>query len=172
MRARATVRLGLACDNRCVFCAQDGLRADDVVDLDAARATSDELTFTGGEPLLDPRLAEHVAAARARGFRRVGVQTNGRRLAARAAELARAGLTDVHLSMHGADAAVHDYHVGVDGAFAEATAGLAAARAAGLVVVATTVLTRSNFRVLAPLPRWLAARGVAAWAIEIGRAHV
>ncbi len=177
-RARATVRLTLACDNRCVFCAQDGLHESDANDapkiaarIASARATSDELTFVGGEPTLDPELATHVAAACALGFRRVGLQTNGRRLAEAgyAASLARAGLTDVHLSIHGADARAHDYHTGVDGSFAQVLAGLAAARASGLMVVATTVLTRSSFRVLAPIPKLLASRGVAAWVVAVAR---
>src|SRR5215472_15658774 len=137
--ARETVRLLLACNNRCVFCAQEGLAdaaASAEEQLAAARSRSDEVTFVGGEPTLDPRLAERVAAARALGFRRVGLQTNGRKLADRTftAGLARGGLTDVHLSIHGAEAAVHDYHTGVPGSFDECLAGLAAARSEGLDV--------------------------------------
>jgi hypothetical protein len=46
---------------------------------------------------------------------------------------------------------------------------MAAARAAALDVVVATVLTRSTFRVLAPLPRLLASRGAKAWCIEVPR---
>src|SRR5262245_44910124 len=150
MAPRATLRLTLACDNRCVFCAQTGL-ADGGADpspldarLAALAATAEGLSFTGGEPALDPALPEAVAAARRAGFRRVGIQTNGRRLAEPgfARDLAARGLTDVHLSLHGAEAAVHDYHTGQPGSFARLVAGIAAARAAGLVVACTTVLTR------------------------------
>jgi hypothetical protein len=127
------------------------------------------VTIVGGEPTLDPRLVERVAAARGMGFTRVGVQTNGRRLAepGLAAELARAGLTDVHLSIHGADSAVHDYHTGVPGSFAEALGALTAARSNGLTVVVATVLTRSSFRSLAALPKLLSQRGVAAWLVSV-----
>lgn len=178
-RSRATIRLHLACDNGCVFCGQHGLAGQrepaspDVVDaaLAAARAAADEVTFVGGEPMLHPELPSLVAAARARGFRRVGVQTNGRRLARpelpRA--LAEAGLTDVHLSIHGGVAAAHDYHTGVEGSFAAAVSALAGARAAGLEVAVATVLTRSNARGLADLARLLAARGASAWCIEVPR---
>jgi hypothetical protein len=173
---RATVRLLLECNNACVFCGQVGLAAPggeaSLSDrLAAARADTDEVTFTGGEPTLDPRLAEHVATARSLGFRRIGIQTNGRRLGEQgfASSLAGAGLTDVHLSIHGAQAAVHDYHTGVPGSFVEALAGLTAARASNLPVVVTTVLTRSNFRSLDALPRFLAARGVAAWLVSVTR---
>ena len=177
-RARATVRLTLACNNRCVFCAQEGLgdegRADSAVEqaLSGARERSDAVTFVGGEPTLDPRLGEYVAAARSIGFRQVGIQTNGRRMAdaAYVDALARAGLTDVHLSIHGPLASVHDYHTAQPGSFAEALASIAASRASGLVVAVTTVLARSNYRSLSGLPKLLAGRGVAAWLIAVAEA--
>ncbi len=176
---RATVRLLSACNNACAFCAQEGTPARDPVAPDAlsaalfaARATADEVTFTGGEPTLYPDLPGAVAAARHAGFRKVGVQTNARRLAQRgyAAALSAAGLTDVHVSLHGAVPAVHDYHTGAEGSFGQTVTGIGAARAARLTVVATTVLTRSNFRSLADLPRLLVARGVVAWQLAVPRA--
>jgi hypothetical protein len=99
------------------------------------------------------------------------VQTNGWALAeaGRAAALAAAGLTDVHLSVHGAEARVHDWHAGRSGAFDRAMQAMTAACAARLEVVVATVLTRSTFRVLAPMPRLLASRGARAWCIEVTR---
>jgi hypothetical protein len=175
---RATLRLTLACGNRCIFCSQHGLPAaalDQATigrQLAALRATADELTFTGGEPTELDELFELVRAARAAGFVRVGMQTNGRRLSDRAyaQALADRGMTDLHLSIHGADALVHDYHTGIEGSFATVLAALGNARAAGMIVVATTVLTRSNFRALSPLPQLLASHGVSAWSIAVPHA--
>lgn len=158
---RPVFRLGLACNNRCIFCCQDGLHTAD------PRAHGEELTFVGGEPLLHEDLVERVREARTKGARAVGVQTNGYRLAELAAPLARAGLTDVHVSIHGAEAAVHDYHTGVDGSFERLLQGVAAARAEGFLVVATTVLTQSNFRGLDVLARLLHQRGIQAWNIAV-----
>jgi len=172
---RASVRLTLECDNRCVFCGQDGLDRSGDVDIEAelrrARSVTDAVTFVGGEPALDPHLVEHVARARALGFRRVGVQTNGRRIAdgALVEPLARAGLTDMHLSIHGHDAAAHDYHTGASGSFERSLATLAAARAARIDVVVTSVLTRSSFRIMAEIAQLLAGRGVNAWLVEVAR---
>ncbi len=175
---RATVRLGLACDNECVFCGQSGVEGDrepapmDVVQraLEAARVGHDEVTLVGGEPTLHPELPAVIEHARALGFRAIGLQTNGRRLAPSAVELLqRAGLTDVHLSIHGGSAAAHDYHTGVPGSFVSVALALAAARAARLPVVVTTVLTRSNARGLTEVARWLAARGANAWCIAVPR---
>lgn len=168
---RPTVLLGLRCDGACIFCAQAGLApvtpSPSVVAtaLAALRATSDEVTFVGGEPLLATELAEHIAAARSLGFARVGVQTNGVRLAepGAVARLADAGLTDVHLSIHGAQPAVHDYHTGRPGSLVAALGTLAAARARSLDCVVVTVVTRSNFRVIGELPQLLSSRGASAW---------
>jgi hypothetical protein len=174
--ARATLRLLSACNNACVFCAQAGgpalqRSADQVGEgLRALRAGgASEVTFTGGEPAGYAGLLEAVAQARALGFSAVGLQTNGRGLrgGAFAADLAAAGLTDVHLSLHGLGAALHDHHTGVPGSFAEASAGIASARVAGLTVAVSTVLTRSNGRSLGELAPWLAARGVAAWCVSV-----
>ena len=178
MVPRSAVSLGRACDSACVFCAQRGLeptiRGDTEVgrDLEEARAAgTDGVTFVGGAPAIDGRLGVLVTRARELGFVRVGVQTNGWALGepGRVEGLARAGLTDVHLSIHGAEARVHDWHVGRAGAFDTAMRTLSAARAAAREGVVATVLTRSTFRGLAPMPRMLASRGAAGWCIEVSR---
>ena len=169
---RQTIRLTLRCSNTCVFCAQQGVAAgtpdDELVDVPAALATaresSDEVSFTGGEPMLAPTLRDAIEAAREQGFRRIGIQTNGSSFDA---GLAAAGLTDVHVSLHGATATVHDYHTGVAGSYRRLLDTIGAARARKLTVVATSVLTRSNFRVIGELPWLLKRRGVAAWTIAV-----
>jgi len=173
MRRRVALQLDTVCDNRCEFCAQAGLALALPSDVEAAlvraRANADEVTFVGGEPTLHAELPEWIARARALGFARVGVQTHARALAevAAVARLQAAGLTDVHVSIHAATAAAHDYHVGTLGSFVAIKAALAHLRARGVTAVATTVLTRSNMRVLAELPTFLATHGVAAWCIEV-----
>lgn len=149
-----TSRLTLACNNRCIFCAQQGV-------VDGAEQQRGD-TLVGGEPGLCDDLVDKVRQNAA-----VGLQTNGTRLAERAAALAAAGLQRVQVSLHGAEAAVHDYHTGRDGSFDELLAGVAAARAAGIVVVASTVVTRSNFRVLDALARLVHQRGMAAWLLQV-----
>lgn len=178
MVTRATVRLSTRCDNACRFCAQAGVEAQDVADaaweealVDARGRGADEVTFVGGEPLLVQGLERAIARARALGFRGIGVQTNGWALGEprRVEGLRAAGLTDVHLSVHGARAAVHDYHVGRDGAFERIVVALGELRRCGVVVVVRTVLTRSNARVIGELPTWLGGHGVRAWGIAVPR---
>jgi hypothetical protein len=173
-RACGTVRLLLDCTNRCVFCAQKGItdtQPSPSEQLEAARRDSNRVVFTGGEPTLHPDLLEHVQAARALGFERIGLQTNGHRLGDRPFldALALAGLSDIHLSIHGAEAATHEYHTGVPGSFATVLAACSAGRDRGMTTLITTVLTRSNFRSLGSLPKLLASRRVAAWLISLPR---
>ncbi|MEZ4453787.1 MAG: radical SAM protein [Nannocystaceae bacterium] len=166
------------CDNHCVFCGRHGLaeeaRDDAAIEADliAARGDADEVSFVGGEPTLERALERAIGRARALGFVAIGLQSHGRHLAAPGAlaGLVDAGLTDLHLSIHGPDAAIHDHHVGVAGAHARATEALQEARRLGLRVVVLTVLTRSNFRHLAAMPDWLVGHGVAAWTIAAPRA--
>jgi hypothetical protein len=171
---RATVRILSSCDNACVFCGQQGTPEhvpprDEITRLlEAARAVSSEVTLTGGEPTLHPDLAGIVEEARRRGFARIGIQSNGRRPEMMRA-LAAAGLSDVHLSIHGGVAAAHDYHTRIDGSFAQALATLSEARAVGLDVAVTTVLTRSNARGLGDLARVLSMRSASAWCITVPR---
>ncbi|MDP1823180.1 MAG: radical SAM protein [Archangium sp.] len=167
---RVTLSLGRACNNACVFCSQDALPPSSPLDLATELARlrgtgATELTLVGGEPTLQPALAEVIRLARAQGFERVGLQTNGRLLASLAPALAAAGLTDVHVTVLGGEPAVHDYHTAVEGSFRALVAGLGVARSHGLQVVATTVMTRSNYRVLNAIGPLLQSRGVSAWQV-------
>lgn len=166
---RAVVGLTFDCDNRCLFCAQDGLDPSHTGiatpgDLSALRRDFDEVTFIGGEPTLHEDLASSMQAARSLEFHDIGLQTHGRHLdIGTLRTLITAGLDHVHLSIHGATDRVHDYHTGIDGSFADLTSTLDACEDLRLDVVVTTVVTRSNFRELATLCAWLLRRRVQAW---------
>lgn len=170
---RATLLLGHECDNACVFCGQAGVErgvdGDPRAALIELRKDHGEITFVGGEPAVDPRLVELVGLAREHGFEAIGVQTNARRLVSDDQlfdGLVAAGLTDLHLSIHGAGPGAHDYHTGRAGSFEACIELLVRAQRAGLTTVVTTIVTRSNFRELPKLPPVLKRRGVAGWLIE------
>lgn len=176
MSRRATVRLVGRCDNACVFCGQQGTtfdRADDWrAQLEALRGEGfDEVSFVGGEPTLFGALDEAIAFSRGVGFGAVGIQTHGGALdGSRIDTLIAAGLTDVHLSVHGARANVHDHHTGRAGSFDAIVRALEGLGRRRVPVVVATVVTRSNARVLGELPSWLAGHAVAAWCVEVPRA--
>jgi radical SAM protein with 4Fe4S-binding SPASM domain len=87
--------------------------------------------FSGGEPLTRPDVLELATKARELGMRTV-LSTNGTRItAAKAEEIAAAGLSYVGISFDGIGA-LNDKIRGKKGAFDEALAGIRAAQAAGL----------------------------------------
>lgn len=165
---RAAISLLDECSNACVFCAE-GRASEAAPSIEALYAQgAREITIGGGEPTLAPeRLVETVRMAREVGFGPIVVQTNGHALAPLVPALVEAGLTVVHLSVHGTDARAHDYHTGREGSFERLWDAAAAAHHAGLRVIVTTVITRSSYRTLAALALMLRARGVAAWHLAV-----
>ncbi len=149
------IRLGPACNNSCVFCAQHGEPRPDHREL-LSRVShaldsigqQQHVAFVGGEPTIHEDLPAWVRDATARGVSAVWVQTNGRRFAylPYAETLAAAGVTHLDVSLHGSTPAMHDYHVSVNGAFVQTCRGIRNARAAGIRVVVSCVWTRSNYR--------------------------
>ena len=178
------VLLGYECNNACVFCAQGSLRmttpfvsrADIEREL-STLSSGESVAFVGGEPTLVDELPELVEAARARGASAVLVQTNARRLARTglAERLLAAGVSGLDVSIAGSNAAMHDYHTGTPGSFAETVAGLRRARAASLPFGLSVVVTRGSYRHLSEIVRvahTLGARAVRfALAEPVGRAR-
>ena len=119
MRQRE-INIGKACNNDCLFCSNGAVSPEerawvpfDVVCAEIERAASDGMEamgFLGGEPTLRQDLAEIVGYARQRGFKRIALCTNGRRLRDRALldSLVRAGVTRITLSIHSHQASLED----------------------------------------------------------------
>ena len=146
------IALGLTCNNACIFCAQGELSAQrpgrPEVRLDDIEP-NEVVAFVGGEPTLDEELPALVRGADARGARRIIVQTNGRRFAYRAYARVMREASDklgLDVSLHGSTAAMHDYHTQTAGSFQQTALGIRNARAEGIDVGVTTVITRSNYR--------------------------
>ncbi|HEY0138482.1 MAG TPA: hypothetical protein VGB85_30560, partial [Nannocystis sp.] len=76
-------------------------------------------------------------------------------------------VTHLHLWLHAAQVPAHEFHSGVVGSFAAIAAQIDRARTLGITVAVSSLLTRSNARVLAELPPWLQARGVRAWRVAV-----
>lgn len=167
---RADVKVGFACNNRCVFCAQGDRRdACGAVPFDEllrrladVRRTTRALVLTGGEPTVHRRIVALVEAARALGFDPIQLQTNGRTLAYPHVldALVRAGVTEVSPSLHGSTAAVHDGLTRAAGSWAQSVEGIRNAAASGLPVVTNSVVTRGNTEDLPALVALLGRLGV------------
>lgn len=167
---RADVKVGFACNNRCIFCAQGDKRTEtgmlpvDELDrrLKAAFRPKSGLVLTGGEPTLHRHLAAVVRRARALGYDPIQVQTNGRMLAypALIERLVEAGVAEFAPSLHGPDASVHDGLTRAPGSFDESVRGIENAVRSGARVLTNTVVVRSNLPHLDATLALLARLGV------------
>lgn len=182
------LRTGYACNNRCRFCDQ-GDRRDTFVDasVDALREVllgagvprDSGVWLAGGEVTLRRDLPALIRMCREVGFTRVGIQTNGRILAAAGAAeaLQRLGLTDASVAIHAPGAVIHDHLSGVAGAFQQSVAGARRVVDAGIALHIATVITRSTTEVLPAIAalvvrlgarshRWITARAQGAAVVE------
>lgn len=164
--------LDYRCNLRCLGCrACEGgderlAAADALAILKSARARgASKLWIGGGEPTLRPELPKLIAAARALGFARVLLQTNGLRLAyaSYAAALVDAGVTDVCFNVKSHRAEVNDALTRSEGSHALLLEGIAnvAARGRDVRLAADVLLCRDTAPDLAETVRAFAARGIA-----------
>ncbi|MFT3768728.1 MAG: radical SAM protein [Minicystis sp.] len=104
------LRINRECNEACVFCNtpedSDTILPGKAQILEAIETEYEKgyrkVTFTGREPTLDPSLVEYVRAARARGYERINVASNGTTYAHRPSleALVEAGMTGTKLSLH------------------------------------------------------------------------
>jgi MoaA/NifB/PqqE/SkfB family radical SAM enzyme len=167
---RADLKVGFACNNRCVFCAQGGKRIECgsipleelVSRLKEVRPRSQGLVLTGGEPTIYKRIVALVAAARQLGYFPIQIQTNGRMLGYEQVlrALLQAGASEFSPSLHGSTAEVHDALTRAPGSWKESSEGIRRVASLGLPLVTNSVVTQGNTHDLPELVRLLADLGV------------
>ena len=162
------IALDYRCNLRCLGCRAcedngERLATADALEVmrDARRDDVPNLWIGGGEPTLHPELLALVARARALGFERVLLQTNGLRLSyPRFADaLLAAGVTDVSFNVKSHRAEVTDALTRSPGSHELLLAGIANV-AGRLRVAADVLITRSTAPDLAETVRVFAERGV------------
>ncbi|MBM4371533.1 MAG: radical SAM protein, partial [Deltaproteobacteria bacterium] len=148
--ARAILKTGYRCNNRCVFCHSAALRRIPELGTgallarlrEAREAGFDGVVLSGGEPTLRRDLLRVAHRARELGLG-FGLITNGRVLSYRdrCDALAATGLEYAYVSIHSADAVTHDALTGVPGAHAQTLEGIRnLSRHAGVQLTANAVL--------------------------------
>lgn len=172
------INIGMVCNNRCVFCANAGVRAAGrrfvskeraIAEIDRAAAQGYRaLGFLGGEITIYRHAALVIRTARERGFTRISLCTNGRRLARPEVleALLDAGATRFAVSVHSHVPEIEDRLNARKGALAEKLAGidnLVRAQAAGRLpdgVSLNTCIHGYNHDRLTEMARFFRARGV------------
>jgi len=147
------------CNLRCIHCysdSRDQMYPGELDDAAARRMIADlaafgcpVLLFSGGEPLMHPRLFDYIALAKSSGLRPV-VSTNGTLITHDVAKrLVESGAAYVGISLDGIEA-VNDRFRGVKGAFKQALDGFHACLKHGQKVGLRLTLTKRN---VADLPK-------------------
>ena len=122
----------------------------------------DNLILSGAEVTTFPDLPRYIQyAASLRWFKKIQIQTNGRRLSdpAYLDQLIRWGVNEFFISIHGFEK-VHDAVTGTPGAFREIMTGLDHLQSRDANVLTNTVVTRTNLGDLAGLIAHLAERRI------------
>jgi cyclic pyranopterin phosphate synthase len=168
------------CNERCLYCMPEGYKGweckpDHLTAAEIARVVRvavgmgfRKFRLTGGEPLVRADLPEIVRTMAATpGVERIGLSTNGTRLAALAATLRGAGVNGVNVSLDALDAGVYRRITGGD--VGKVLAGIRAAVAAGFDrVKLNCVLMRSvNEQEIWPLVLFAAEHGLPLRLIEL-----
>jgi MoaA/NifB/PqqE/SkfB family radical SAM enzyme len=130
---KVVMNVTYACNNHCTFCAVgtrtqvhgNAERQREWLALYRAKGVT-LVDFDGGEPTLDPDLVPLIRHARALGYERINVTTNGRLCFYEdfAQKLVRSGLTSLLFSVHGPDPRTHAQQVGVAEAFEQTVGGI------------------------------------------------
>ena len=174
-KERVHVSIGAVCNNNCIFCMEEDRDARYVNNsaMDAERVRwileekrgAEEVCFTSGEPTTRAELPDFVTQARALGYRRISVMTNGRRLSHMpyAAALAKAGMNRFYVSIHGHTKKLHESLTRTPESFEQTVAGLdtiTRLKRFGVELHTSTVVTDRNLPHLLEIYRFLRAHGV------------
>ncbi len=117
------------------------------------------LILSGGEPLSRFDFFDLAERARALDFRHLSLSTNGTRLAGHIDRIAALQFDYVGISLDGIGG-MNDWFRGVDGAFADALAGVRACKARGVKVGLRFTLTQDNAHMLPDMLDLCDAEGV------------
>jgi hypothetical protein len=166
MPSTAILYIAERCNQSCVFCLEEDGGWSEFVDpsTEEVYATLERLfargarqiTFMGGETFFRKDLARIVARARALGFARVGVTTNGTVLAKKGfiEGLCDAGLEFIELSVHAHTPALAHAITGEAFTFERQAAAMAEIDATGrLPTIVNVVVCRENHAALADVVR-------------------
>lgn len=168
---RIDLKVGFACNNRCLFCVQGDKRErykprtkeEIFAKLDEGRAGGARaVVFTGGEPTVHPDLVESVRYARAKGYDTVQIQSNGITFSDESycEKLVDAGVTEFSPALHGFRPETHDALVQTPGAWKKVTQGIRNLAKLRQRLISNTVITKQNYRELPQLASLLVKLGV------------
>lgn len=167
---RVDLKVGFSCNNHCLFCVQ-GRKREEIgnkttqgikKEMREAVKECQEIVLTGGEPTIRPDFLGLIKYAKNLGFTTIQVQTNGRMFAYRdfCQKTIEAGTNEFAFSLHGHIPELHDYLTTVPGSFRQTVQGIRNLKTFSQRVITNTVVTKSNYRHLPEIAKFLISLGV------------
>jgi len=155
---RARIFVGTVCNTRCRFCYYylTGLKNKRPIEnikkqLDIAKkAGMEAVDFSGGEPTIIPEIFELVKYAKNKGFKIIGIVTNGLRMADKkfVEDIINTGLNDILFSVHGNSKEEHNWLTQVDGSFEKLMLAIKNVQDIGIPFRINTTVTKVNYKSL------------------------
>ena len=163
LRKYLVVSIWWGCNNDCSLCMLSGLKHElppigferykQLIDSVVKDGKFENLILSGAEVTTFDDLDKYVQFAASFGwFKKIQIQTNGRRLSDRAylSHLIDCGVNEFFISVHGLEE-VHDAITRRPGAYEETLAGIHHLEDLGVPFITNTVLTRENYEQIVPL---------------------
>lgn len=163
LKRYAVIPVWYGCNSSCTICMLSNVRGRlgtvDFADFSGLitrlvnERRYDSLILSGAEVTTFSHLEQYVRYAASFGwFRKIQIQTNGRRLVDReyVKQLVAAGVNEFFVSVHGLDD-THDAITRIPGSYAAVMEGIANLAGFPVHIISNTVLTASNYRGLVAL---------------------
>lgn len=163
--SRCELVLTSRCNFKCPYCRSvggDDIPFDQAVNILRLWASQGlfAIRFSGGEPLLYPKLTELVALAKELGIKRIAISSNGSLPLQRYKGLLQAGVNDLSISLDACCAEDGDYMSGgIKGAWNKVVLNIAALSAITYVTVGV-VVTPDNLKSVNDIVTFAAGLGV------------
>lgn len=169
------VTTGYTCNNKCLMCSVEEKRCafpdremrDIELDLKGGRLKDfTEIEFTGGEPTARRDLLELVARAKALGYERISLSTNGRMFSYDdyCQKLIEAGLNKATISLLGPDEKIHNAITRTPESFNETMAGIKNLKKfPNFQVNISTVVSSLNYEHLQEIAELVLSLGIKNW---------
>lgn len=152
------ITVNTGCNNRCIFCYNDPsvLHEKNTPSLSDIHRTLYAgrkhnlwiASVIGGEPTLRDDITEIAAFAKKLGYRCIKICTNGRKLSNHeyASKLIKSGYNSFDISLHSIKPQIHDYLVGIKGAWKETVKAMKTIKELGAELATAQVLNSHNFK--------------------------
>jgi len=182
------LRLGLACNEKCIFCNITKRSGEEWKTLSTKKAkkkidffakeSERELSFTGGEPTIRKDIFELIRYAKEKGIKRIQIQTNALVLTKNyAKQLKKNGLDNAFVALISHKNNIHDKLTGLKGSYQKTLNGINNLLKANIEVTVNIVINKLNYQTLPEYISFIAKKFPAIKLIGIavvqphGRAH-